>query len=152
MPEKTEKTEKPRKTVRIKKRTERRGGGDDAVRAFRLYARYGFDRCEGLLDVYHRIRGACTDREALEMLAVTDTVRLLRSSGDGETERALRLAYFSSGRGLNTASAGICRAAAELHCDVRTVYRMLSRARKTWRDLADYYASVGVGEVFGERK
>lgn len=146
MPEKTE------KKIGIRKKTERRGGRDDAIKAFRLYARYGFDRCEGLLDVYHRIRGACTDREALEMLAVADTVRLLRSSGSGDVERAVRLAYFCSGRGLNTVSSGICRAAAELHCDVRTVYRMLSRARKTWRDLADYYASVGIGEVFGERK
>ena len=70
------------------------------------------------------------------MLAVADTLRLLRYMGRHETVDALRSVYFAGrGRRLrrNEVSHRVRRFAAEHYLDERTVYRRLSHAIDVYR-------------------
>lgn len=108
------------------------------MNSFRKYSRLGLASEKlDVFDAYERIRGCCRNkREAHELLAVYDTVRFLRLSGNVESLRALRSIYFSlSGRTVrkNEISQRIQRFAYENHCDERTVYRRLSYAVRVYR-------------------
>lgn len=106
-----------------------------AARAFRNYARLGLTRSQSALEVACRIRGICTDSSALDMLAVFDTLRLLEFLGDGIALRAVRDVYFATAKAKlhsNEISLRIRRLAVEMHCDDRTVYRRLKKARELW--------------------
>lgn len=108
-----------------------------AAAAFRKYARYGFDRRHlRPLDMYECIKGSTPSAESAgEMLAVYDTLRLLRFYGKEETVRAVRAVYFTyPGCRLkkNDLSLRVRRFAMENYCDERTVYRRLSEALRLW--------------------
>ena len=108
---------------------------DRAVAAFLRYARYGFDRRTlGSFDMMDCIQGSTANREeALEMLAVYDTLRLLTYMGKREELRAVHEVYFPRhGRRLrrNDISLRIRRFAAENYFDDRTVYRRLAQVKR----------------------
>lgn len=119
----------------IKKTTVRHELVDRAAECFMRYARYGFGARESdPFALYESIRGSvCCAREASTMLAVADTLRLLRYMGRHETVDALRSVYFAGrGRRLrrNEVSHRVRRFAAEHYLDERTVYRRLSDAKR----------------------
>ncbi len=103
------------------------------MNSFRKYSRLGLaSRKLDIFDAYDRIRGCCrTKREARELLAVYDTVRFLRLTGNIESLRALYDVYFAlASKPLKKSdiSMRIVRHAYENNCDERTVYRRLSYA------------------------
>lgn len=123
---------------------------DTAVRSFFRYAAYGFDRRErDPFDMVDSIRGTTADRgEALRMLAVYDTLRLLTYEGRREELRAVRAVYFArAGRCLrrNDISLRVQRFAIENYMDARTVYRRLARVKSL-------YFAVLEGNFFGGNK
>lgn len=109
-------------------------------RVFFKYARLGLDREDlPVFDAYRKILGCCrSEREAYELLAVYDTVRLLDLAGKDDVCRAVRDIYFYCGRfrpHRNDISALVRRFACQNFCDDRTVYRKLSYARKIYAGL-----------------
>lgn len=109
-----------------------------AARAFRNYARQGLTGSRSVIDTVCKIRGICTDSSALDMLAVFDTLRLLEFLGDKIALRAVRDIYFATAREKpqsNEITLRIRRLADEMHCDDRTVYRRLKKARDMWEYL-----------------
>lgn len=118
----------------IKKQVGRRDALDRAGECFSRYARYGFaQREEDPFVLYESIRGSVRNlREALDMLAVADTLRLLAILGRREAADAVRAVYFV-GRGRrprrNEISHRVRRFAADRYLDERTVYRRLSEAK-----------------------
>ena len=109
-----------------------------AARAFRNYARLGLTGSRSVIDTVCKIRGICTDTSALDMLAVFDTLRLLEFLGDKIALRAVRDIYFATAREKpqsNEITLRIRRLADEMHCDDRTVYRRLKKARDMWEYL-----------------
>ena len=117
---------------------QRKSDRDQIIAAFRKYSRLGLaSRRLDPFDAYDRIRGCCsTRREALRLLAVYDTIRFLRLTGNKDTLRAVYAVYFSfSGRALksNDISRRILRHAYDNNCDERTVYRRLSHAIDVYR-------------------
>ena len=108
------------------------------ISAFRKYTRLGLATQNlSLFEVYDRIRGACkTEKEALDLMAVYYTVRLLRISERTDVIRAIRAVYFYSSKGMpkkNEISMRVLRYAYENHCDERTVYRQLQYARRIYK-------------------
>ena len=113
----------------------------NAVRAFRRYARYGFDRRElSAFDMYELIRGSVGSLEsANEMLAVYDTMRLLAATGKSEACAAVRTVYFSYPHvklKRNDIGLRVRYFAYRKNLDDRTVYRLLSDAKKLFLTLA----------------
>lgn len=90
-------------------------------------------------DAYDRIRGVSkTQSDALDLLAVYDTMRLLRISGKNDVIKAIYAIYFDfQGRKpkKNEISNRVLRYAYDTHCDIRTVYRQLEYARKLYKML-----------------
>ena len=108
------------------------------ISAFRKYTRLGLSTQKlSLFDVYDRIRGACkSEEDALDLLAVYDTVRLLKISGRTDVIKALGAVYFYSSKGMpkkNETSMRVLRYAYENHFDERTVYRQLQYARRIYK-------------------
>ncbi|MBR4062693.1 MAG: hypothetical protein IKK01_06460 [Clostridia bacterium] len=109
-----------------------------AARAFRDYARMGLVGSRSAIDTVCKIRGICSDSTALDMLAVFDTLRLLELLGDVIAIRSVRDIYFATAGSKphsNEITLRIRRLADELHCDDRTVYRRLKKARDMWEYL-----------------
>ncbi len=110
-------------------------GSSKATAAFLRYARHGFHkRSLSDFDMIDCIRGSTASREeARDMLAVYDTLRMLRYMGKRETLRAVYEVYFvRQGRRLrkNDISLRVRRFAAENFWDDRTVYRRLSAVKR----------------------
>ena len=108
------------------------------ISAFRKYTRLGLASRElSVFDVYDRIRGVCKNREeALDILAVYDTVRLLTISGKTDVIEAVNSIYFYTLRdktSKNEISSRVLRYAYEHNCDERTVYRQLQYARRVYK-------------------
>ena len=110
------------------------------IHTFRKYSRLGLasQRLDAF-DAYDRIRGCSrTRREAKELLAVYDTVRILKLTDNREVLAALYDVYFSlSGRTLRKSdiSNRILRHACDNNCDERTVYRRLSYAFSLYKKM-----------------
>lgn len=108
---------------------------EKAAQAFLSFARLSLCECQSPLHVLCRIRGICGESAALDMLAVFDTLRLLELEGDELALRAVREIYFAAARKRRRAgdtSLRVRRLAYEEHCDDRTVYRRLEKARRIW--------------------
>ncbi len=113
---------------------------DEAIAAFRKFTRLGLSSLKlDTFDAYARIKGCSRSyEEAHVLLAVYDTFRLLRLTGNTETADAVRAVYCKgSGRKpkRNEISMRVLRYAYETHCDERTVYRRLGYAKKLYRQL-----------------
>ena len=122
---------------------------EKAERVFRTYARLGLCRYQSILDTVCRIRGICSDSAVLDMLAVFDTLRLLEFLGDSIALRAVKDVYFSTaGKKLraNEITLRIRRLADEMHCDDRTVYRKLKKARELWAFIREHEKKQTAGK------
>ena len=108
------------------------------ISAFRKYTRLGLanDRLSPF-DAYDRIRGVSKSyEESLDLLAVYDTLRMLKLSGKSDVIAAVYAIYFDAINRKpkkNEISLKIIRYAYEIHCDERTVYRQLKYARKLYK-------------------
>lgn len=123
---------------------------EKAACAFRDYARLGLCSSKSALETVCRIRGLCSDAGVLDMLAVFDTLRLLEVSGEAIALRAVREIYFATAKRKphsNEITLRIRRLADEAHCDDRTVYRHLRKARDLWY----YIRSCEKKQTAGER-
>ncbi len=122
---------------------------EKAAQAFRCYARLSLCDCSSALQVLCRIRGICGDKTALDMLAVFDTLRLLELEGDTLALRAVREIYFATARRRIRAgeiTLRVRRLAYEEHCDDRTVYRRLGKAREVWHFVREHEKKQTAGE------
>ncbi len=112
---------------------------DEAAYVFRKYARLGLDKRRlKPFEVYEVIKGVSkSEEEAMKLLAVYDTVRLLSMTAP-EALNALRSVYFfDKGRTPLKSQIGyrVLRFADENHLDERTVYRRLKQAKDTYYHL-----------------
>ena len=111
--------------------------GDEAVRAFRKYARLCPDSERvSYFDLCKRIRGSLgNDRDALKILSVYDTLKLLESLGNTDAADAVREVYFyADGKAprKNEISYRVRRFALSRHMDERTVWRRISEAKSLY--------------------
>lgn len=107
------------------------------IRAFRRYRKLGFDR-DDTRDPFltlEQMRGVSRRRsDALDLLAVRETLRFLRLSGRGE-EEAVRAVFFDLSLNLrvkNEMTYAVRRFALSHHYDERSVYRMLAKAERVF--------------------
>lgn len=113
---------------------------DEAAFVFRKYARLGLDRTVlKPFEAYETIRGVSpSEKDALKLLAVYDTVRLLEYT-DPEAIGAVRAVYFfDRGKTPQRAQTSyrVLRYASDNNCDERTVYRRLRMAKELYYHLA----------------
>ena len=111
--------------------------GDEAVRAFRKYARLCPDSERvSYFELCKRIRGSLgNDRDALKILSVYDTLKLLESLGNTDAADAVREVYFyADGKAprKNEISYRVRRFALSRHMDERTVWRRISDAKSLY--------------------
>ena len=121
-----------------------------AARAFRNYARMGLACSRSAIDIVCKIRGICGDDTALDMIAVFDTLRMLEFLGDKIALRAVKDVYFATAKAKlhsNEITLRIRRLADEAHCDDRTVYRRLKKAR----DMREFIRSKETKQTAGKR-
>lgn len=113
---------------------------NEIIRILRKYERLGLTN-EGLnpLQVYKKIDVLCVSRRTkLDMLAVFDTLRALALQGDEQVVEALDKVYFavpSCRLTKNEISRRVFCVAQEQHCDERTVYRRLEKARRIYEEI-----------------
>lgn len=122
---------------------------EKAAQAFRSYARLSLCNTSSALEILCRIRGICGERTALDMLAVLDTLRLLELDGDTLAIRAVRDIYFATAKKklrANEITLRVRRLAYEAHCDDRTVYRRLEKARRVWYHIRSQEKKQTAGE------
>lgn len=115
---------------------------NEIIRNFRKYARLGLDSENyNPIQVYKKIDVLCVSRRSrLDMLAVYDTLRLLWLENESETIEAIKEVYFAGKIYRLTKhdiSARVLAIAQEKHCDERTVYRRLERARKIYEKIRE---------------
>ena len=107
------------------------------ILAFKKYAKLGLSNKKlSPFDAYDRIRGVCKSKsDALDLLAVYDTLRLLHISGKDDVISSIYAIYFDLlGRRpkKNEITSRVIRHAYDTHRDERTVYRQLEYARKLY--------------------
>ena len=116
--------------------------GDVAVRAFIKYARLCPDAGElSYFDICERLRGAMGDEEnAYRMLAVYDTLRLLRANGKDVSADAVEYVYMEDTSKIlrkNEISFRVLKFAALNFMDIRTVWRRLAEAKELYLKLLE---------------
>ena len=107
---------------------------NEIIRIFRKFARLGLANEQlNPIQVYKKIEMLCISRRSrLDMLAVYDTLRLLMLNDEKEIIKAVFEVYFDGDSYRSTKQergANVLRLANEQHCDDRTIYRRLERAR-----------------------
>ena len=114
------------------------------ITAFRKYTRLGLasEMLSPFL-AHRRIRGISRSLdEAYDLLAVYDTVRILRLLKRNEELNAVKAIYFSDRNILqrkNIITMRVIRHAYETNCDERTVYRQLQFARRLYSNIRKSY-------------
>jgi hypothetical protein len=110
---------------------------NEIIRVFRKFARLGLDS-ESLvpIQVYKKIDILCVSRRShFDMIAAYDTLRLLWLNDESEILYAIKKVYFEGKAYRLTKydiSNRVLALAQEIHCDERTIYRRLERARNIY--------------------
>lgn len=115
---------------------------NEIIRVFRKFARLGLDSDKlNPIQVYKKIDVLCYSRRArLDMLSVYDTLRILWLYGETDTLAAIKDVYFEGKAYRLTKydiSARVLALANENHCDERTIYRRLERARNLYEKIRE---------------
>ena len=113
---------------------------NEIIRIFRKYARLGLARERVNPIQKYKIIDACllSRRSKLDMLAVSDLLRLLEIAGEDEILRAIEEIYFATAKqriSKKEISERVRRLAFECFCDERTIYRRLERAREMYEKI-----------------
>ena len=111
--------------------------GDAAVRAFIKYGRLCPDAGElSYFDVCARLRGAMKDEvSAMRMLAVYDTLRMLRAEGKDISADAVEYVYMSDTYKIlrkNEISFRVLKFSVLNFMDTRTVWRKIAEAKELY--------------------
>lgn len=117
---------------------------DYATEAFRYYASIGKTFEEVKEEIYRKAIEE-SKKEVIEkkgeledLLAVEETIKqLVRERNGLEINKAIELVYFIAPEkelGRNEFSSRVLNAAQEIHCDERTVYRYLGKARNIFAE------------------
>lgn len=115
---------------------------NEIIRIFRKFARLGLAN-ERLnpIQIYKKIEMLCVSRRSrLDMFAVYDTLRLLYLNHEHEIIEAIFKVYFDGMAYRLTKQekgARVIKLAMESHCDDRTVYRRLEKARNLYKQIRD---------------
>lgn len=115
---------------------------NEIIRVFRKFARLGlFSERLNPMQVYKKIEVLCVSRRnRLDMLSVYDTLRLLWLNGEDDVIEAVSCIYFE-GRAYRLTrydlGARVMALAGEHHCDERTIYRRLERARSVYEKIRE---------------
>lgn len=114
------------------------------IAAFRKYTRLGLASHNLTpFQAYKRIQGVSRNyNDACNLLAVYDTMRILKFLGKNDTLEAVKEIYFDEFKkqyGKNDFSRKIADFARDNFCDERTVYRHLAYARKLYLSLRGDY-------------
>lgn len=112
------------------------------IRAFRNYSRLGLDSDELPPYLkYDRIRGVSRNEDdAASLLAVCDTLRILRLAGKRASLSAVRQVWMArcfSPIGKQEITMRVQKASFLLFCDERTVYRYLRNAADIYRAILE---------------
>ena len=110
------------------------------IRAFRRYTQLGLDKDRlPPYRKYERIRAVSqNDKEAASLLAVCDTLRILRLTQKRATLSAVRQVWMArpfAPLGKQEISFRVRKAALLLFCDDRTIYRYLHTAAELYRSI-----------------
>ena len=115
---------------------------NEIIRVFRKFARLGLDsEMLSPIQVYKKIDVLCVShRSRLDMLSVFDTMRLLWLNGETEIIESVRRVYFD-GKAYRLTKydlgARVLSLAQSKHCDERTIYRRLERARAIYEKIRE---------------
>ena len=115
---------------------------NEIIRVFRKFARLGLDsEMLNPIQVYKKIDVLCVSRRSrLDMLSVFDTMRLLWLNGETEIIESVRRVYFE-GKAYRLTKYDIGTRVLSLaqsnHCDERTIYRRLERARAIYERIRE---------------
>ena len=115
---------------------------NEIIRSFRKFARLGLDNeLLSPIQVYKKIDFLCiSKRSRLDMLSVYDTLRLLWLNDEKSTIEAIKSVYFEKKAHRLTKhdiSTQVLSLAQENHCDERTIYRRLERARQIYEKIRE---------------
>ena len=115
---------------------------NEIIRVFRKFARLGLaNENASPLRIYKKIEVLCPARRSrLDMLAVYDALRLLKLNGEDEVVEAVSKVYFEGMAYRLTKhekGARVAHLANLRHCDERTVYRRLERARNLYEKIRE---------------
>lgn len=115
---------------------------NEIIRSFRKFARLGLDNeLLSPIQVYKKIDFLCiSKRSCLDMLSVYDTLRLLWLNDEKSTIEAIKSVYFDKKAHRLTKhdiSTQVLSLAQENHCDERTIYRRLERARQIYEKIRE---------------
>ena len=110
---------------------------NEIIRVFRKFARLGLANEQlNPIQAYKKIELLCVSRRSrLDMFAVYDTLRLLELNGETDVIEAVYNVYFDGTAYRLTnqeKGARVLRLAHESHCDNRTIYRRLEKARSLY--------------------
>lgn len=129
---------------------EKKDKRNETIRAFRKYARLGLD-AEMLspIQIYKKIDILCVShRSRLDMQSVYDTLRLLWLNGESEIISAIKCVYFEGNAYRMTKydiGARVLSLAQSNHCDERTIYRRLERARAIYEKIRERQGLINDG-------
>ena len=115
---------------------------NEIIRSFRKFARLGLDNeLLSPIQIYKKIDFLCiSKRSRLDMLSVYDTLRLLWLNDEKSTIEAIKSVYFDKKAHRLTKhdiSTQVLSLAQENHCDERTIYRRLERARQIYEKIRE---------------
>ena len=126
---------------------------NEIIRIFRKFSRLGLNS-EALspIQIYKKIDVLCVSRRArLDMLSVYDTLRLLWLDGDIEIIQAINSVYFE-GKAYRLTKydigARVLALAQENHCDERTIYRRLEKARVIYEKVREKQHLISENNYF----
>ena len=115
---------------------------NEIIRVFRKFARLGLAN-ERLnpIQVYKKIEMLCISRRSrLDMFAVYDTLRILYLNDENEIIEAIFKVYFDGmAYRLTKQEKGVrvIQLAQQSHCDDRTIYRRLEKARNLYKQVRE---------------
>ncbi len=115
---------------------------NEIIRVFRKFARLGLNNEHASpIRIYKKIEVLCPSRRSrLDMLALYDTMRLLKLNGEDEVVDAVSKVYFEGTTIRLTKQekgARVLKLAFSNHCDERTVYRRLEKARALYQKIRE---------------
>lgn len=115
---------------------------NEIIRSFRKFSRLGLNSHDrNPIQTYKKIEILCSSRRArIEMLSIYDTLRILCLNEETEIIEAVERVYFEGNAYRLTKheiSTRVLSLAHENHCDERTIYRRLERARNLFEKVRE---------------
>ena len=115
---------------------------NEIIRVFRKFARLGLNNENASpIRIYKKIEMLCPSRRSrLDMMAVYDAMRLLKLNGEDEVLEAVSKVYFE-GTAIRLTKqekgARVLNLSFLSHCDERTIYRRLEKARVLYQKIRE---------------